>query len=198
MFGSRDGQIYAVDMDGIALDGWPIMLDGNIEGGIVFSDLDDNGSPEIITVTDAGSISVYHSNGTPYHHFPIANGLPFTGSPLIVDLDGDNDLEIISGSLNSLPVIDVKEIGTHSNYWHMFRGNNQRTGYYIYSSDSECSVELGDVNGDAIINILDLVQISNYVLEISTPTYECAADFNGDGVVNILDLVQIVNYILES
>jgi hypothetical protein len=59
-------------------------------------------------------------------------------------------------------------------------------------------VELGDVNGDTIINILDLVQISNYVLEISTPTYECAADFNEDGVVNILDLVQIANLILEN
>ena len=80
----------------------------------------------------------------------------------------------------------------------MFRGNNNRSGYYLYSGDSECSVELGDVNGDTIINILDLVQISNYVLEISTPTYECAADFNEDGVVNILDLVQIANSILES
>ena len=198
MFGPKDDHVYAVDMGGDTLPGWPIMLSGNIEGGIVFSDLDDNGSPEIITVTDAGTISVYHSNGTQYHHFPIANGLTFTGPPLIVDLDGDNDLEIISGSLNSLSVIDVKEIGTHSNYWSIFRGNNQRTGYYIYSSDSECSVELGDVNGDAIINILDLVQISNYVLEISTPTYECAADFNGDGVVNIIDLVQTANYILEN
>jgi hypothetical protein len=59
-------------------------------------------------------------------------------------------------------------------------------------------VELGDVNGDTIINILDLVQMANYVLEISTPTYECAADFNEDGVVNILDLVQTANHILEN
>ena len=55
-----------------------------------------------------------------------------------------------------------------------------------------------DVNGDTLINILDLVQMANYVLEISTPTYECAADFNEDGVVNILDLVQTANYILEN
>ena len=143
-------------------------------------------------------MSAFYLDGNLYHHFPIANGLPFTGSPLIVDLDGDNDLEIISGSLNSLSVIDVKEIGTHTNYWSMFRGNNQRTGCYLYSGDSECSVEFGDVNGDTIINILDLVQMANYVLEISPPTYECAADFNEDGVVNILDLVLTANYILEN
>jgi len=185
-------------MYGNMLPNWPIMLDGNVEGGIIFSDLDNDGSPEIVTVTEAGTISAYHFNGTPYHHFPISNGLPFTGSSIIIDLDGDSDLEILGGAMNSLAVIDVKEIGSQSNYWHMFRGNNQRTGYFFYSGEPECSVALGDVNGDTIVNILDLVQISNYILGIQTPTYPCAADFNEDGVVNILDLVQTVNYILGN
>ena len=70
------------------------------------------------------------------------------------------------------------------------------TGYF--SGGFECNVALGDVNGDAIINILDLVQLSNYLLGISTPTYECAADYNQNGEVNILDLVQIANLILEN
>ena len=52
--------------------------------------------------------------------------------------------------------------------------------------------------GDTIINILDLVQITNYVLGISTPTYPCAADFNEDDLVNILDLVQTANFILDN
>ena len=185
-------------MEGIALAGWPITLDGNIERGIVFSDLDGDSLPEIVTVTEEGSVSVFHLDGNPYHHFPISNGLPFTGPAIIVDLDNDSDLEILGGSLNSLVVIDVKDLGSQINYWNMFRGNQQRTGYFLYSGGSECSVELGDVNGDTIINILDLVQMANYVLGISTPTNECAADFNGDGMVNILDLVLTANYILEN
>jgi len=80
----------------------------------------------------------------------------------------------------------------------MYRGNAQRTGYYDISDGSECGVELGDVSGDGSINILDLVQVASYILNISTPAYECAADFTGDGTVNILDLVQIVNYILDN
>jgi hypothetical protein len=70
-------------------------------------------------------------------------------------------------------------------------------GAYEYCEE-ECGVELADVNGDSQINILDLVQISYYILELSTPAYECAADYNQDGEVNILDLVQIVNYILDN
>jgi hypothetical protein len=68
----------------------------------------------------------------------------------------------------------------------------------LSGDDPECGVELGDVSGDGIINILDLVQVVNYILNVSTPEYECAADFTGDGTVNILDLVQIANYILDN
>jgi len=69
---------------------------------------------------------------------------------------------------------------------------------YITEDCEECGADLADVNGDSQINILDLVQIANLVLEVSTPAYECAADYTGDGQVNILDLVQIANYILED
>jgi len=62
--------------------------------------------------------------------------------------------------------------------------------------DPLCNTNLGDVNGDGLINILDVVQVANYVLGISTPSYECATDFNQDEQVNILDLVLITNYIL--
>ena len=81
----------------------------------------------------------------------------------------------------------------------MYRGNTERSVYYkISDEDPECGANLGDVSGDGIVNILDLVQLSNYILGVSTPAYECAADFSGDGNVNILDLVQVANFILGN
>ena len=112
-------------------------------------------------------------------------------------MDNDGDLEIVTGSGSNLFVIDIKESGSNSNYWNMFRGNKLRNGTYMTSDDSECGTDLGDVTGDGSVNILDLVQIANYILEVSVPAYECAADFTQDGNVNILDLVQISNYILD-
>ena len=57
----------------------------------------------------------------------------------------------------------------------------------------------GDVNGDGIVNILDIVQVIGIILNTINPTDAqfAAADITGDGIVNILDIVQIVNIILN-
>jgi len=52
----------------------------------------------------------------------------------------------------------------------------------------------GDINGDEIVNVLDIVQIVNLVL---ANEYDENSDLNGDGIVNILDVVQLVNIILN-
>ena len=57
----------------------------------------------------------------------------------------------------------------------------------------------GDVNGDLIVNILDIVQVVGIILDTLdyTDSQFAAADFNGDSIVNILDIVQIVAIILN-
>ena len=50
-------------------------------------------------------------------------------------------------------------------------------------------VLLGDVNGDGIVNILDLVLVASQFGE----TGETPADVNGDGTVNVQDLVSVAN-----
>ena len=52
----------------------------------------------------------------------------------------------------------------------------------------------GDVNGDALVNVQDIVLIVNLVLSTG---YDNSADINSDGIVNVLDIVQVVNIILS-
>jgi len=55
----------------------------------------------------------------------------------------------------------------------------------------------GDINTDGELNVLDIVQIVNFIFEVSNPD-TCqiwAADLNSDGEINIMDIVQIVNVI---
>jgi len=59
---------------------------------------------------------------------------------------------------------------------------------------------LGDINLDSAVNILDIVILINFILDIQTPTSEefSASDINGDITLNILDIVQLINIILNS
>ena len=69
----------------------------------------------------------------------------------------------------------------------------------IILSVIEQSVLMGDLNQDAIVNILDIVQIVNIILgNTPTPYQSEAGDLNSDGMINVLDIVNIVNMILSD
>jgi len=60
-------------------------------------------------------------------------------------------------------------------------------------------VQIGDINEDGLLNILDIVILVNCVLQIGYG-YECydeLGDTNLDGVINILDVVILINTILN-
>ena len=62
------------------------------------------------------------------------------------------------------------------------------------SSDSNSMT--GDINGDMIVNVLDVIQVVNMAL--GEQNTDNSADLNQDGVINVLDVIQIVNIILEG
>jgi hypothetical protein len=58
--------------------------------------------------------------------------------------------------------------------------------------------ELGDVNTDLLIDILDVVNIVNFIMGNSQPTFEqeYLGDLNQDNIINIQDIILIINIIL--
>jgi|GEM_PF-3334182 len=94
----RNNRIYAIQGDGSDLPGWPVTISIN-EGGSqtpAVADLDGDGTVEVVTTSQGiGSLlSVFRSNGSEYPGFPIT--VTYTvGSPVIANLDRDDDLEII-------------------------------------------------------------------------------------------------------
>ena len=63
-----------------------------------------------------------------------------------------------------------------------------------YAIDYFDEQNLGDINNDGTLNILDIVSIVNLVL---FNDYESSGDINEDNILNILDIVQLVNIILN-
>ena len=73
--------------------------------------------------------------------------------------------------------------------------NNSAKNYItgIIEENYEQSV-LGDINGDSLINIQDIIIAINLIL---SNEYNNLADVNNDESIDILDIVQIVNIILN-
>ena len=69
-------------------------------------------------------------------------------------------------------------------------------GLYFPPDEGECCstcIITGDISGDGIINVLDVVAMVNLAL---TGNYQQSADMNADGIVNVLDVVVLVSIIL--
>jgi len=66
--------------------------------------------------------------------------------------------------------------------------------YYSFPeyTPQECNL-IGDLNGDTILNVLDIVLMVSMVLDVG---YAEEADMNLDGIINVLDVVILINMIL--
>ena len=84
-----------------------------------------------------------------------------------------------------------------------YANNEIDTEWMLYilnelTSGSCTDYTFGDINHDLTINVLDIVNLVNYILGSNMPN-ECefyASDLNGDEILNVLDIVQLVNQIL--
>ena len=58
----------------------------------------------------------------------------------------------------------------------------------------------GDITGEGLVNISDIVQIAQHIMGETELTAEqlSAADMNGDGIVNVVDALLLVQNILED
>lgn len=59
------------------------------------------------------------------------------------------------------------------------------------------NVLLGDVNNDGDVNVVDVICLINYILNVPPPVFiEKAADLDGNGEINITDVPALVDFIL--
>ncbi|SVD61154.1 uncharacterized protein METZ01_LOCUS414008, partial [marine metagenome] len=64
----------------------------------------------------------------------------------------------------------------------------------IWSFFSQYTFNLGDINNDGSIDVLDAIAVVNLVLN---GEYSVIVDMNYDGTINVLDIVEIIYIILN-
>tara|TARA_Y100001968_G_scaffold236559_1_gene219843 strand:- start:1819 stop:3096 length:1278 start_codon:yes stop_codon:yes gene_type:complete len=101
-----------------------------------------------------------------------------------LEIDYDNSL-VFDVSYNHLcpPYPDC--INTNYEFW----------GQY----DEECN-EIGDVNFDSLINVLDIIALVSIILVDENPDYQTfiISDINSDDLLDILDIIELTNIIINN
>ena len=159
---------------------------------------DDNGKPGIPVSSNILELDYDNFEGKWYSFSLLENCLKTEPSSFywltVLPMEGTNAKWIYSEE-NSFIFSTTADGGeTWEDYSIGQAGSAAVTGEQIYIPPFDG----GDVNGDFIVNILDAVQLVQYVLgNISFDDDQIAAgDLNQDGGINILDVVAIMNIIL--
>ena len=114
-------------------------------------------------------------------------------------IDLKDYLELLD--INPIPSLTFLKAHCISNDGAIIAGTAQDAGGnwigYILNLEEELLNQiLGDLNGDQILNILDVILVVNIVLGNSETNL--IADMNSDDIINILDIVLLVNIILGN
>tara|TARA_Y100001934_G_C12358017_1_gene779113 strand:- start:964 stop:2895 length:1932 start_codon:yes stop_codon:yes gene_type:complete len=129
-FGSSDGYLYGIDTNGQDITGYPVFIDSAIESSPLLSDFNGDAIPEIVVSSVSNDLKIFNIDGTNYTSIPIIFEFPFSGQPIIDDVDLDGDLEIFVGTTNGMVGVDLKDVGGNAeNYWHQYRNSTLRNGY---------------------------------------------------------------------
>jgi len=144
--------------------------------GIGVSDLNGDGKPDLLTNDWMGGISIMVNSSTEGNialeeQMQIGVGnYPLSIATADLNMDSTPEIVVSNWEVEGLRVI------------HNFLPVND-------------SGMQGDLNGDGMINIQDLIILVNMIL---ANEYSTIADLNEDGVVNILDIIIYVNIILGN
>ena len=78
--------------------------------------------------------------------------------------------------------------------------SDRRTGLYVVDVEGIGDNQIGDINQDADINIMDVIVLIGFVLENAVPTELefLLSDLNGDEALDVLDVISLVSLILEN
>ena len=91
---SNDAKIFAINIDGTDVDGFPIILDEKMQKGVALADFNDNGKDDIVVGTDSDNIYLIYDDGTIGFNFLTEDKI--RSAPIIIDRN--NQKFIIAGS----------------------------------------------------------------------------------------------------
>jgi len=192
--GSPANRVYAWNLDGASVPGWPTGFINAINAQVAVGDLDGDGDPELVWDDNTtgpngeGQLVGYQHTGDPIEGWPLTTPRStFFNTAAVTDADGDGDVELLmpTGAITAadamIMLYDFPDpIDTADVQMPMFQYGPGRDGV-AFADDEDCPA---DCNGDDALDVLDFICFQSLFVEGDT-----AADCNEDGTLDVLDFI---------
>ena len=153
-----------------------------------------NGGENIIEISNNSlEFNIYNTSGYTQPYSYQLSDLLDGGNQMFEYTEGEIELAPNESFTLSFPQsnTDISSTNISLSVWPTYHSYDNKELFFSVVS----SLELGDINDDDIINVLDVVLLVNIIL--NSDDFTSSADLNGDNIVNVLDVVLLVNLILE-
>jgi len=102
---STQAKIFAINVDGSAVDGFPVILGEKMQKGFALYDFNENGKDDIVLGTDSDNIYLVYDDGSIAEGFPFTTGDKIRSAPSVIS--SGSEINIVAGSTdNSLYVLN--------------------------------------------------------------------------------------------
>ena len=163
----------------------------------------------MVGISNSATIGIQNDSGTSglqmsYNTEYVENNLTthIKKNPIWAGINQLNNFEysgeLVAGNSTTLDII-IENIELPEGIYNAslnISSNASTAISYPITLTSTSDIILGDLNGDAVINVVDIVQLVNIALGLSPEI--TAADVNEDGIINVLDVIQLVNIVLDN
>lgn len=200
---SNQGFVHVIKMDGTPINAnWPAEVAATPAFTPSIADVDNDGNADVVIAASSAGMYIFDNQGQVFPNFPVfdPNVNYSYQSPILADLDGDDDLEIIGSNHGNAPGFYVMEHdGTYKAGWPIILSGWTYSPATVldFDNDGVFDIFMSDRNtsgtpGDPLPTIYGLDPDGNNLPNFPIEKYGgtegvlSIADVNDDGTLDII------------